>query len=88
MNHQTKFPYRTPQSPWEFSISGISLTLEARFSELILYLDVIYKGDPREVKSVLLDSFLSLLGAQEVTEQSGILQDRESPWQLRDFLSS
>jgi len=48
---------------------------------------VIYKGDPREVKSVLLDSFLSLLGGQEVTGQSGVLQDWESPWQKSWLLS-
>lgn len=81
MNRQTKFPYRTSQSPCGCSISGISLTLEAHFSEIFLYPDVIYKGGPREVKSALLDSFLSLLRGQEVTGQSGILQDWESPWQ-------
>lgn len=33
MNRQTKIPYRTSQSPCGCSISGISLTLEAHFSE-------------------------------------------------------
>lgn len=60
--------------------------LEAHFSEIFLYPDVIYKGDPREVKSVLLDSFLSLLGGQEVTGQSGILQTRRAPGRNSGFL--